>query len=113
MPKTFICPACHKEKPVTKGLQPVPVAGQQICQHCWSSATWGKEWADQCESQRELDRLLEYLRIYPGSPDCPGPRVEITPEKEVAWASSLIQAWCFRSANSVNAFSSFLHTAYA
>lgn len=46
--KQFVCGRCRNTYQAIKGIQPVPVTpwGGHICQHCWSTLQWGKEWAD-------------------------------------------------------------------
>lgn len=55
----------------------------------------------------ENEHLLYYLDGYPGNRHFPG-WPEDNPEKECAWASSLIQAACHKAASDTNAFSSYI-----
>lgn len=49
--KTFVCDACHREYEKVYKLQPVITKTGHLCQHCWASATWGKNWADKCRAK--------------------------------------------------------------
>lgn len=49
--KTFKCFACRQSFETVKNLQPVRLVSGKMCQHCYASRQWGKDWANECRKR--------------------------------------------------------------